>query len=138
MPYIFHWHDPAHSIIRIEITGEVMWEQWHSVLDDVVREISQHPDTRFDIILDDHVGMPDGNPIANLIATADRLATLANLELMVTVSPHNTSKFVKTIIETIGRAYRIRRDYYGGFVSTLDEALAIIAQDRANRIVPKP
>ena len=130
MPYEFNWHDETHTIIRVDIVGQVTWEAFHILTDRVCDELAKS-NQRIDLIYNDKVGMPKGNPMPHLKSSSARMLAHKNLGLVITVSSRNISGFTKLIIDILMRAYQIDKTRVGGFVDTMDEALAIINKSRA-------
>jgi len=130
MPYIFNWHDPEHSIIRIDIVGHVSWEEYTIVVDRIVDELAK-ANQRIDVIYNDSVGMPKGNPMPHLKASSARMVAYKTLGLITSVSSRSVSSFTKLMIDIMMRAYQIDNSRSGGFVTTVEEALAIIEKSRA-------
>jgi len=130
MPYEFHWHDEAHSIIRVDMIGQVSWEAFNILTDRVCEELAK-ADHRIDLIYNDKVGMPKGNPMPHLKSSSTRMMSHKSLGLIVTVSSRSISGFTKLMIDIMMRAYQIDKTHMGGFVDTMDEALAIISKNRA-------
>jgi len=130
MPYEFNWYNSEHSIIRVDIVGEVSWEAFNILTDRVVDElaIANH---RIDLIYNDSVGMPEGNPMPYLKASSTRMSAHKSLGLIITVSPRSISNFTKVMIDILMRAYQVDKSHNGGFVTTMDEALGIINKSRA-------
>ena len=131
MPFIFNWHDQDQTIIRIDIVGQVSWDEYGIVTDRIVDELAK-VNHRVDVIYNDKVGMPKGNPMPHLKANLARIATYKNLGVMCSVSSRSVSSFAKIMIEIMMRAYNIDNTHSGGFVTTMEEALAIIEKSRAS------
>ncbi len=132
MPYDFNWQDDAHTIIRMDIHGEVSWDAYYKAIDQVIAELEKSPQ-RIDLIFNDSVGMPKGNPMPHLKMTTAKLASYPNMGLVYTVSEGKTSSIVKMMLDIVMRAYRMDTSHYGGFVDSMDNALSAIAKDRATR-----
>ncbi len=130
MPYIFNWHDPEHTIIRVDIVGQVSWEEYSIVVDRIVDELAK-ANQRIDVIYNDSVGMPKGNPMPHLKASSTRMMAYKSLGLITSVSSRSVSSFTKLMIDIMMRAYQIDNSRSGGFVTTMEEALAIIEKSRA-------
>jgi hypothetical protein len=131
MPYIFNWHDQEHTIIRIDIVGQVSWEEYNIVVDRVVDELAKATH-RIDVIYNDKVGMPKGNPMPHLKASSARMTAHKSLGLITSVSSRSVSSFTKLMIDIMMRAYQIDNSRSGGFVATIEEALAIIEKSRTD------
>lgn len=129
MPYQPSWYDQDKSIIRVDIQGAVSWDEWYELTNQLVEMLSSVAH-RVDIIYDDKVGMPAGNPIPHLKATNARLMAKGNLGTVVTVSSRRISGIVKAMVDVVMRAYRMDMRHYGGFVDTLDEALHMLESTR--------
>ncbi len=130
MPYIFNWHDPEQTIIRVDIVGQVSWEEYSIVVDRIVDELAKATQ-RIDVIYNDSVGMPKGNPMPHLKASSSRMTAYKQLGLITSVSSRSISSFTKLMIDIMMRAYQIDNSRSGGFVTTMEEALAIIEKSRA-------
>ncbi len=135
MPYDFHWQDDDHTIIRIDIYGEVTWPLWYAAVDQVAQAVSQSS-RRVDLIFNDSVGMPKGNALPHLKATNAKLTQHANMGLIVSVSAQHLTTFTRMMINILSRVYGVDNSHNGGFVDSLDKALAIIAADRAKAPAP--
>lgn len=133
MAFDFHWYDRDHTVIRIDIYGDVTWEQLHITLDTMIEEITNTPH-RVDVIFNDQVGLPKGNPIPHLKLVITRLTAHPNMGLLVAASPKSLSSVTKMMVDTVMRIYQINMSHYGGFCDTLDCALETIAKDRAKKI----
>ena len=134
MPYDFHWHDEEHTIIRFDIHGEVTWPLWYAAVDKVDEELEK-VSHRVDLIFNDSVGLPKGNALPHLKATSAKLIEHANMGLIVSVSPRPISTFTKLMITIMSRVYGVDTSHSGGFVETMEQALALIAADRSNQDV---
>ena len=130
MPYDFNWQDDEHSIIRLDMHGDVTWALWYAAIDNVVEELGKSAH-RIDLILNDTVGMPKGNALPHLKTTSAKLTSQPNMGLIVTVSAQNIGAFTKMMVGIMSRVYGIDNSHSGGFVDTVDKALAIIVADRA-------
>jgi len=132
MPFDVTWYDEAHTIIRVSIYGDRTWDQYHEAMSKVERELqaSLH---RIDMILDDKVGMPSGNPMPHLKAELDKLTKYPNLGMSMVVSERSVALFPALMMETAGRLYGVDMKRYGRFFKTMDEALANIQADRAKQ-----
>ena len=130
MPYEFHWNDPEHSIIRVDIVGQVSWEEFNILTDRVCDELAKATQ-RIDLIYNDKVGMPKGNPMPHLKSSTSRMSAYKCLGLVVSVSSRSVSGFTKLMIDIMMRAYKIDNTHNGGFVTTMDEALGIINKSRS-------
>lgn len=130
MPYSHHWLDPEATIIQVDITGKVTWDQWREVNHKIVEAIKSKPH-RVDLIYNDTVGMPKGNPIPHLTATLKKLNACPNMGLVVTVSSRDVSLFVEMIIDVMQKAGKQPSNRNGGFVTTMDEALKLIQASRS-------
>lgn len=129
MPYIFNWQDPEHTIIRIDMVGQVTWEEYNIVTDRVVDELAK-TDKRIDVINFDKTGMPKGNPMPHLKAVNARMSAHKNLGLIITVSSKTLSGFSKIMVDIMTRAYNIDTSHNGGFLTSMEEALAVIEKSR--------
>lgn len=130
MAYDFNWHDEEHTIIRIDIHGDIAWDQWYRVTEQTAAQIAKVP-YRVDVILNDMVGMPKGNPMPHLKAGSEKLIAQPNMGLIISVSHGNISTIAKTMVDIMMRVYRMDMSHYGGFVPSVDAALKLIAAHRA-------
>jgi hypothetical protein len=130
MPFDVHWFDEAHTILEITVYGHPTWDEYHDAIDKVAKELKASPH-RLDMVLDDKVGMPPGNPMPHLKAAIDKLIQYPNLGMSMAVSARNVALFPSLMMETAGRLYNIDLKRYGRFIKSMDEAVAIIQADRA-------
>jgi hypothetical protein len=130
MPYDFNWQDEDKTIIRFDIHGEVTWPLWYAAVDKAVEELGK-TSHRVDLIFNDSVGMPKGNALPHLKATTAKLTSHPNMGLVVSVSTQKIGAFTKMMINVLNRVYGVDMSHNGGFVNSMDQALAIIAADRA-------
>ena len=130
MPYDFNWQDDEHTVIRFDIYGEVTWPLWYDAVDKVGEELNK-VSRRIDVIFNDSVGMPKGNALPHLKATSATMTAHPNMGLVVSVSTHRIGAFTKMMLNVLSRAYGVDMSHNGGFVDSMDKALALIAADRA-------
>lgn len=135
MPYDFHWQDDEQTIIRLDIHGEVTWQLWYTAIDKVAEEVGK-TSRRVDLIFNDSVGMPKGNALPHLKASNAKLTAHPNMGLIISVGTQNMTAFTKIMIGVMSRVYGIDNSHNGGFVDSVDKALAIIATDRARKNAP--
>lgn len=134
MPYRPEWFDTEKQIIHVDIDGDVTWDQWYVMTAKLIEMMStvSHP---VNIIYDDKVGMPTGNPMPHLKANLTRLMQQRNLGTIVSVGSSHTSRIIKAMVDIMMRAYHIDMSHYGGFVTSLDEALEIVRHSQAQSTV---
>ena len=130
MPFDVSWYDEAQTIIRILVHGRPTWEEYHEAIDKVIKELEASP-KRIDMVLDDKVGMPPGNPMPHLKAALDKATKHPNLGMSMSVSERSVALFPSLMMETAGRLYGVDLKRYGRFVKSMDEAVNIIQADRA-------
>ena len=117
------------------VYGHPTWDEYHEAVEKVAQEL-QAVSHRIDMILDDKVGMPPGNPMPHLKAAIDKLLAFPNFGMSMAVSTRNVALFPSLMMETASRLYRFDLKRYGRFLKTMDEALAVIQADRANSSKP--
>ena len=131
MPFEFNWHDPEHTIIRVDIYGDATWDDSTKTVDQIVDEVAKATH-RIDIIFNAQVAMPKGNPLPHMKAANRRLSVYGDhLGLVTTVGPRNVSSFVKVMVDIMMRVYKLDRSHLGETVTTMDDALRNIAKSRA-------
>ncbi len=130
MPFDVSWYDDAHTILRVRVHGKPTWDEYDTAMDIVSQRIAAVPH-RVDMVLDDEVGMPRGNPMPHLKAALDKVAAHPNLGMSMAASANNVALFPSLMMETAGRLYGVDMKRYGRFVKSMDEAVAIIMADRA-------
>jgi hypothetical protein len=129
MPYDFHWHDEAQTIIRFEVYGKITWQDWHEAVNVIVEELAKHAHP-IDIIFNNQVGLPPGNPLPHIKWAKDTLGKIPNLSRVVTVSHRSHSALIKAFVSIITKV--------GGsspIVLTMEEAMTIIEAAREERVV---
>lgn len=135
MPYDFNWHDEAETIVRLDVRGEVTWDEWHRAID-IICNHSATKSHRIDIIIHDRVGMPQGNPIAHLKASTLQLREHKNIALILTVTSPSQSFLIHNILNTVMRIMRISGSSEEHFFDKLEDALRFIEKDRAKQNQP--
>jgi hypothetical protein len=130
MPFDLSWYDEEHTILRILVHGRPTWDEYHAAMEKVEQELKA-ASHRIDMVLDDKVGMPPGNPMPHLKASLDKLIKYPNLGMSMAASERNIALFPALMMETAGRLYGVDMKRYGRFVRSMDEAAAVIQVDRA-------
>ena len=130
MPFDVKWYDEAHTIIQVTVYGHPTWDEYHEAMDKVATELKA-TSRRIDLVLDDKVGMPPGNPMPHLKAAVDKLTAFPNFGMSMAVSTRNIALFPSLMMETASRLYRFDLKRYGRFLKTMEEAVAVIQADRA-------
>ncbi len=130
MPFDVSWYDDAHSIVRIRVYGKPTWDEYHEAMDQVEAYIAASPH-RVDMVMDDEVGMPRGNPMPHLKAALDKLIKHPNLGMSMAASARDIALFPSLMMETAGRLYGVDMKRYGRFVKSMDDAVTVIMADRA-------
>ena len=128
MPYDLSWYDQEHSIIRLHIHGDVTWDAWEQAVDTIC-EMLPTVTHRVDLLFDDHVGMPPGNPMPYLQSSMKRFNQYQNMGLVVTSSEKRMSTFTRIMVNLASRFTQSGLDE-GHFVSSLEEGLFLIQDHR--------
>ena len=131
MPFDVDWHDEAKGIIKMTVYGHPTWDEYHIAVEKIASEVKA-TSRRIDLILDDKVGMPPGNPMPHLKVAIDKLTAFPNFGMSMAVSTRNVALFPQLMMETASRLYRFDLKHYGRFLKTMEEAVAVIEADRAN------
>jgi hypothetical protein len=129
MPYDFHWYDDEQTIIRLEAYGKISWDAWHETTDKLAEALVK-ASHRLDFIFVDHVGMPPGNPLPHLRKTIHKFGLYPNLGLVVSVNKRPIS-IVNIFLDMVMPLTPESAHLLARFVPTLEEALEMIAEDRA-------
>ena len=128
------WYDEAHTILLGTITKDTTWTDYHDAIDKMINEASQLS-YQVDVIFYDDVGMPAGNPLPHIRRGITMLAQQENIASSIIAGSRGSSGFVRAIFEVIGKMFGNRalpsENRFGGFVKTIDEAVAQIQQRRA-------
>ena len=135
MPFDVKWYDEAHTILQVTVYGHPTWDEYHEAMDKVANELKATA-RRLDLVLDDKVGMPPGNPMPHLKAAVDKLTAFPNFGMSMAVSSRNVALFPSLMMETASRLNRFDLKRYGRFLKTMEEALDVIQADRANTAKP--
>lgn len=135
MPYSFYWQNKDHTIVRIDMHDEVTWREWHATLDQIAHLLQEAADRRIDIILNQSVDLPPGNPRRHIVKTAQKLQSYPNLGIIVTVNHGEVLGLTKAVVELTLRAQGMEMCHYGGFVRSLCAALDAIALSRVTAML---
>jgi len=128
------WYDNEHTILIATIAKDTTWPDYHSAVDQIIAEANRVTH-RVDSIFYDEVGMPAGNPMPHIKQGIMKLAKQNNIKISIIAGSRGSSGFVRAVIEAIGKMFMKKGPQgpssFGGFVKTLDEAIARINADRA-------
>ena len=130
MPYEFHWHNPEQNIIRVDVVGQISWGEFNSLTDRICEVLAKATE-RIDLVYNDKVGLPIGNPMPHLKSANAKLSAHKHLGLIITVASGAASSFSKVMIDIMARTSQLDMMHMGGFVASLDEAMVIIDKSRA-------
>jgi hypothetical protein len=131
MAYEFRWYDDAQGILVVDIAGETTWGDYDIVHKEICALLETTPH-RIDVIFNDRVGLPSGNPMPHLKKVISKLISYDKMGLVYAVNDQNMSSLMRVMIDMAISIYRIDRAHYGGFTQTVDEAVALIQKDRAS------
>ena len=131
MPFDFHWHDPDHSIIRIDTYGETTWDEFTKAVDRIVEELSK-TNHRIDVVFNNQTSVPKGNPLPHLWAAKRRIAAYDDhFGILITVGSRSTSSIIKAMSDIVTRVYKLDQKHRGHEALTMEQALEQIAKSRA-------
>jgi hypothetical protein len=130
MPARCTWLDDAHTIIRIDYEGNWTWDEYFKAADEA-RAMALSVPHRVDYITDLSRGKTpsSGSPLSNGKTVLRKLAP--NSGLVVNV----TSAFTAVLLNIFKQFDREMGERMMG-AKSVDEAVAIIAQDRARQRTP--
>ena len=133
VPYTVTWYDDEKTILLFDISGTVSWDEFAVATDQACEMIDSVPH-RVDIIFDDHIGIPNGNPFPQLRKSIEAFNQRKNLILSITVAHSRMTSLVESLVDITKRFSPMKaKEAY--FVGTLAQALKIIAQDRVENQV---
>ncbi|MEP6987374.1 MAG: hypothetical protein ABI970_17345 [Chloroflexota bacterium] len=131
MPFEFNWHDPEHTIIRVDTFGETTWDEFTKTVDRIVDELSK-TDHRLDLVFNNQTSIPKGNPLPHIRAANRRMSAYDDrFGLLITVGPRSISSVIKVMVDIMMRVYKLERTHLGRDVITMEEALHQISKSRA-------
>jgi len=124
------WRSEEHTILVATIAKDTTWADYHNSIDEILKRAAS-VSYRVDLIYLDNVGMPKGNPLPHLKNGIGRLVKQPNIKLSLIAGSKGSTGFVRTMLETIGRAFGGATTGMGAmFVPTLEEAVSRIQADR--------
>ena len=129
MPYTVTWYDDEKTILLFDISGTVSWDEFAVATNQACEMIDSVPH-RVDMIFDDHIGMPQGNPFPQLRKSMKSFNERKNLVLSITVAHSRMTSLVESLVDITKRfsPMNAKKTHY---VDTFGEALDIIVQHRA-------
>ena len=130
MPFDVAWYDDQHSIIEVRVYGSPTWEEYHSAIDKVVKDLAA-AQSRVDIIFNSASGMPKGNPLPHLKATFKKFSEYPNFGITVASGARGPAGFTRAIVEIVSKMLGLTSHINGHFVNSMPEAVAYIQADRA-------
>lgn len=126
------WFDEGHSIVVYDFAESWSWNDLYPAFEQALE--MQHSVThRVDVILEfpSLVGIPP-NAISNLVSISKKQPDNLHLSVFLT-----RASLISAILRVASNLSPVARDYYRT-AKTLDEALAIIQDDRATNAKPRP
>lgn len=122
-----NWEDGDRSIIRSESGGHWTWDEYHAAVEQVVA-LANSVNYRVDLIINALPGAvaPLGSSMPHY-QRAQRIMP-GNVRLNIII---NTNTFGRIIINTFTRLNSGKGGFKVGAAGTVEEALAMIARDRA-------
>lgn len=136
MPYITSWIDNEQTILMISADGRITWEEYHAINDRALAQTSALPH-RVDVIFNSKVGVPPGNPLPHFREVFKKWSETPNLGMIFAVEASRTREFIKATTDITGRLMGVSLPGNGKFVATVEEAVAQINADRAEKDAPK-
>lgn len=136
MPYTTSWIDDEQTILMISADGLITWEAYHAINDQALAEVSAMPH-RVDVIFNSKVGLPPGNPLPHFRDVFAKWRAISNLGMIFAVEASRTKGFIKASTDITGRLMGDNLPGNGTFVATLEEAIAQIKADRAEKDAPR-
>ncbi len=128
MTYHLHPDDPTILVATIEGDG-ITWEAYRHLIVQMVAQ-AQSKDGRVDAIFDGRADMPRGNPFAHLRWAAERFEHAGNIHVIANILPV-TIPLARTFVQMADRMYYRRLGLHVVLVSSMGEALTVIARDRS-------
>lgn len=132
MSYKVNWYDDAHSIVHVITEGVNTWDELHTKYDEVF-EIVQAAARRADVIMEARNGMPAGNPLPHLQKVIAKGARVSTLGVFVVISARRMERFTESAVDIAGMLTGVAVPEFVRFAGSIDEALAIIEQDRVEK-----
>jgi hypothetical protein len=100
MPIDAHWDDAEQTIIRMDFSLPVSWEQFDAAIDTAI-QLAQSVDHRVDILGNaGTIPMPPGSPIPHMQRAFRMIPRNVGLVVSPTLNP-----FARAILSTIARMY---------------------------------
>ena len=132
MPYKVNWHDEAHSIIHVLNEGVNTWDELHVKYDEVL-EVVNAADKRTDVIMEARNGMPAGNPLPHLQKIIAKWSRVPTLGTFIVISARRMERFTESAVDIAGMLTGVAVPEFVRFASSVEDALAIIEQDRIEK-----
>lgn len=138
MPHTIKWYDDEQTIIHFTAVGNVTWDEYHAVYDNVLERIKASPHI-VDVIADPGTAstssnsLPPGNPLphfSRIINTYNAVETVGNLYV---IREGRLNGFVQSAASIAGSMMGVPVARRVKFVNTFDEAVARIKADREER-----
>ena len=132
MPYALRWLDDEQTVLMITADGRVIWDEYHAINDEARRIIAALPH-RVDLIIQSNVGLPTGSPLPHFREQFSKWDAAPNLGLVVVVDTNRIGAFIKASVDIAIRLLGFNLPDSGTFAATLDDAIAYIKADRAEK-----
>ena len=129
MPYMLNWYDDAQTILHVTADGSVTWDEYHAVYDRALERVKASPH-RVDVIADPENRMPPGNPLPHFSTLISKWGTVRTFGNLYEVRNSRLNGFIQSAAGIAGMLTRTPVTDRVLFVTTLDEALTKIADDR--------
>lgn len=132
MPYALRWLDDERSVLMVSADGNVTWDEYHKINEEALKIVAALPH-RVDVIFHSKVGLPSGSPLPHFREEFLKWDAAHNLGMVVVVEANRMSSFIRASVEIAVRLLGFNLPNSGAFVATLDEAIACIKSDRAEK-----
>lgn len=136
----YYWSDEADAggmsgILDVKLENLTTWPEYHIVIDRIIHEVETTTLERIDVIVSGDGRSPGGNPIPHMQRTYRDLAGKEKLGLLLLIGDNGNSlqaQLMRMVGQIVLKTAGIAMTQMRMVVSSRDEALQLIKDDRAN------
>ena len=133
MPHTIVWSTEMPDVLRVDVTGDVKWQEIYEVID-AVKAMTAEQDKPYHLLFVAHTKVPKENPIPHLRYMYNFIASEQRMKTMVNVDP-TTGWFIEAIAQAIFRMNGVLKNVH--ITKSLEDGIKFIQNYESQQANPK-